>query len=75
MRVTVKVSGHIAAYFPASEFTVCPEGSPDVAALVAGLGLDPGLVMAVLVGGRRRPVSYVPQDGDELVLLAPPGGG
>jgi hypothetical protein len=71
------VSGHVAEYFPGGEsrLEVELEGPESVSAILAGLGVAQGLIMAVLVAGVRRPLSYVPADGEELTLVSPPAGG
>lgn len=79
--VRLRVGGHIAEYLPGEyrsgggdrELTLA--GPRTVAEILADLGVPAGLVMAVSVGGRREPLSYVPADGDELTLLSPPAGG
>lgn len=76
MKLRIKVSGHIAEYFPRGrDFELERESGGDVATVLAELGVPAGLVASVVVDGRRRPLTYTPQEGDEIVLLAPPGGG
>jgi hypothetical protein len=76
-RVVLLVSGHVAEYFPggASRLEVELEKPASVSAILAGLGVSEGLVMSVLAGGSRKPLSYVPEDGEELTLIGPPAGG
>lgn len=78
MRVRLRTSGHLAEYLPATQEGVlevdAPAGAP-VSELLASLGVPSGLVMGVLVEGRRRPLSYLPHDGEEVVLISPPAGG
>jgi hypothetical protein len=76
-RVVLRVSGHVAEYFPggASRLEVELDQAAPVSTILAGLGVSEGLVMAVLAGGVRRPLSYVPADGEELTLVSPPAGG
>jgi hypothetical protein len=77
VKVVLRVSGHIAEYFPsgAEALELELEESLPVSAILGRIGVAPGLVMAVLVNGRRQPLSYVPSDGEELTLVAPPAGG
>jgi molybdopterin converting factor small subunit len=77
MHIRVRVAGHIAEYFPGGrrEFDLTPPDGCTVATLLHELGVRPGLVMGVTVGGVRRPLSYAPVDGDTIVVLSPPAGG
>ncbi|MCZ7664730.1 MAG: MoaD/ThiS family protein [Thermoleophilia bacterium] len=43
--------------------------------ILADLGVPHGLVMGVIVQGRRYGLDYVPADGDEVTLISPPAGG
>ncbi|MCL6636048.1 MAG: hypothetical protein K6T29_09855 [Peptococcaceae bacterium] len=43
--------------------------------LVEKLGINPEGLAAVVVAGRYRSRDYVPEDGDEIILISPVGGG
>ena len=77
MHVHLRVAGHIAEYFPGGrrEFDLTPPAGGTVAELLDELGVRPGLVMGVTVGGVRRSLSYPPADGETIVVLSPPAGG
>jgi len=78
VRVTVLVYGHSREYFPggAERHELQLAGPLSVEELLREhLGVDPSLVMAVMAGGRRHSREYVPQDGEEVVLLSPASGG
>lgn len=78
MKVTLLVYGHTREYFPgrAERHEIeLPDPLSVEEILSKLLKVDPALVMAVMAGGRRYPKSYVPQDGEEVVLLSPAAGG
>lgn len=77
MHIRVRGAGHIAEYLPGGEqgIDVTLSRPRTVGEIMEELGIARGLVMGVTVGGRRRPLTYVPADGEVVVLLAPPGGG
>lgn len=77
LHVRVRGAGYIAEYFPGGEQGVdlVLTQRLTVTEIVDQLGIAPGLVVAVTVDGRRRSMTYVPDDGEVVVLLAPPGGG
>jgi len=78
VKVTILVYGHSREYFPgrAERHEVQLAGPLSIEDILRQcLGVDPSLVMAVLAGGRRYSREYVPQDGEEVVLLSPASGG
>lgn len=75
MRVTIKPFGHICQLVPQPETQLELEEGLSVAQILVRLGIDVRLVAAVLIGGRRVDMDYVPADGDELVLMSPIAGG
>lgn len=55
---------------------VCLERALPVKEILAEkLGIDPDGLAAVVVVGRYRSRDYVPEDGDEIILISPVGGG
>lgn len=78
MQVTLLVYGHSREYFPgvAERHVLQLPGPLSIDEILRKhLRVDPSLVMAVMTGGRRYSREYVPQDGEEVVLLSPASGG
>lgn len=77
MKVVLRVSGHVVEYFPGGmgRLEVEMDRPEPLSEILAGLGVAEGLIMAALVGGARRPLSYEPLDGEEVTLIGPPAGG
>jgi len=78
VQVTLLVYGHAREYFPgrAERYQVQLAGPLSVEAILREhLAVNPSLVMAVMAGGQRHSREYVPQDGEEVVLLSPASGG
>lgn len=76
MKVKISVYGHSGQYFPKSLPVELDLDKPlSVADILDKLGVNPQLVMSVFSGGERRTRDYIPEDGEELVLVSPPAGG
>lgn len=75
--IRLRSAGHVGEYLPAGgeEFTVSLAGPRTMREILADLGVPHGLVMGVIVQGRRYGLDYVPADGDEVTLISPPAGG
>jgi len=77
MGVKVKLVGFLRKYAPQGEnLNLENADGRTVAEVMAELGIVPASVSVVLVNGHYvKPRSYVLQEGDELTLLPPIGGG
>ncbi len=78
MKITIKATGTMRRLFASGKDGVTVEiDSPKTVReiLVEELGIDPGIVMAVIVNGQYRKRDYTPTDGDEITLVYPLGGG
>ena len=79
MRFTVKLYALLAAYVPgtraAAPFEVeLPEGST-IADLIQHLQIPPEEMKIAFVNGRMQPLEYLIQEGDEVGMFSPVGGG
>lgn len=77
MGVKVKLVGFLKKYAPQGESLDLEDADGrTVAEVAADLGIPPASVSITLVNGHYvKPRSYVLQEGDELTLLPPIGGG
>ncbi len=78
MRVTVRVVGHAVEYFPEKRdhYELEFDGPVSIAQVVNRIGVNRVFVMAAIVDGERRDLSYeLTDDGVEVVLMTPPAGG
>ncbi|MCL4426217.1 MAG: MoaD/ThiS family protein [Firmicutes bacterium] len=77
MAVKVIVHGHSAEFFPEKKDTFFFEadGQTSIGKFLDDLGVKRELIMNVLVNGKRRGKEYVPQEGDEIILVSPLAGG
>lgn len=76
MKVKLSVYGHSQQYFP-NDFPVEVEieGPSTVGEILDMLGINQQLVMGIFSKGQRRNKDYMPEDGEEIVLVSPPAGG
>lgn len=77
MIVHVKVRGHAREYFhdKRSEFDFEFSEGETVADMLGKLGINPLLVMRVIMGGVPVPKTASLQDGSEITLITPVAGG
>jgi len=77
MGVKVKLVGFLRKYAPQrGSLNLEDADGRTVAEMMADLGIVPASVSVVLVNGHYvKPRSYVLQEGDEVTLLPPIGGG
>ncbi len=77
MGVKVKLVGSLRKYAPqGGSIDLDDADGRTVAEMMADLGIVPASVSVVLVNGHYvKPRSYVLQEGDEVTLLPPIGGG
>jgi len=77
MGVKVKLVGFLRKYAPQrGSIDLDDADGRTVAEMMADLGIVPASVSVVLVNGHYvKPRSYVLQEGDEVTLLPPIGGG
>jgi len=77
MEIFLRVEGHIREFFPHLQDPVritLPQ-PVTVRAILQKAGVPPELPGAVICRRQRVDLSYVPADGDDLVLLSPLAGG
>ncbi|MCL2497022.1 MAG: MoaD/ThiS family protein [Symbiobacteriaceae bacterium] len=75
--VHMGIRGHCAEYFPElpEEFThQCGVGLT-LRQVMVSLGINPLLIMGVVVNGKLAKKDYLLQEGDKVILLSPPTGG
>ncbi|MGB9867198.1 MAG: hypothetical protein ACPLPR_04745 [Bacillota bacterium] len=76
MKVRLAVYGHSQQYLPGHfPVEVDLDGPRSVEEILDMLGINQQLVMGVFSKGQRRSKAYVPEDGEEIVLVSPPAGG
>ncbi|SHE36897.1 MoaD/ThiS family protein [Desulforamulus putei] len=77
MQIKVRVTGLLTEYFPAGKgiLPVSLEKPLTVKEILQQIKVNHQLVMTVVVNGQRRDLSYVPGDGEEIVLISPLAGG
>lgn len=77
MQIKIRVTGLLTEYFSAGkgELPVYLENPLTVGKILQHIKLNHELVMTIIVSGQRRDLSYVPQDGEEIVLISPLAGG
>ncbi|WP_238473162.1 hypothetical protein [Desulforamulus profundi] len=77
LQVKVRVTGLLTEYFPAGKgvLPVSMDKPLTVKEILQQIKVNHELVMTVVVSGQRRDLSYVPQDGEEIVLISPLAGG
>jgi len=75
--VKIIVHGHSAEFFPGKKdtFFLEADGRTSIADFLNSLGVKQELIMNVLVNGKRQDKNYVPQEGDEVILVSPLAGG
>ena len=74
---TLALRGHCQEYFhnlPES-FTHSVDDGVDLRQIMVQLGINPQLIMGVVVNGKISRKDYCPQEGDSIILLSPPTGG
>ncbi len=77
MQVTLRFHGHAIEYVPGGQetLTVDVPAGQTLRQILTTIGIQPQLFAAVVVGGHRRDLEYVPEPGDEVMLLSPAAGG
>ncbi|MCL5290599.1 MAG: MoaD/ThiS family protein [Bacillota bacterium] len=77
LQIKIRVTGLLTEYFSAGkgELLFSLEKPLTVEEILQHIKLNHELVMTVVVSGQRRDLSYVPQDGEEIVLISPLAGG
>ncbi len=83
MKITVIVQGHSVEYFPEEQFPPDHDGPYEfelgeamtVRQFLETVGVNPLLVMAVIVDGKRMDKDFHLYDGADVILLAPLAGG
>ncbi|MEW6662049.1 MAG: MoaD/ThiS family protein [Bacillota bacterium] len=78
MEVTIKAAGVLLNYMPGKQGSLAlrlekPMAVKDI--VQQKLGLNPAVVVAVIVNGQRQEKDYIPKDGEELFLIPPVSGG
>ena len=77
--ITVKIliRGHCHEYFPhlPVEFEHSFNAGLTLRQIMEALGIKPQLIMGVSVNGKLQDKSYVPAEGDIILLISPPTGG
>jgi len=77
MKVRVNAFGQMRELFPGRQAQVELELPAPVSLrdIICELGINPLIVMMCTVDGQYRDKEFVPEDGAEIVLIAPPAGG
>ncbi|KKM11674.1 hypothetical protein SY88_08145 [Clostridiales bacterium PH28_bin88] len=78
MEVTIRATGIVRDYFPPGQDRITVRLDRPLTVkeiLVEKLGINPDVLMAVLVDGRYRSRDYVLAGGEEITLVPPLGGG
>ncbi|MBS3975929.1 MAG: MoaD/ThiS family protein [Syntrophomonadaceae bacterium] len=76
MEVTIKATGVLLNYLPGGTMVLYLEEPLAVKEIVRQkLGLNPAVVAAVIVNGKRQENDYVPKDREEIFLIPPVSGG
>jgi len=77
MKVTLSAIGHSAQYFPGQKESIEVEvrANETLGEILERTGVAKDLFMFALVGEERIPFTYVPKDGDRIVLVSPIMGG
>ncbi|MGI5839127.1 MAG: hypothetical protein ACOX8W_05635 [bacterium] len=77
MRYILQIVGHLREVIPAGngDITVTRPEPGTIREILAAAGINPDLVMAVLVDGERKKKDFVPPDGATLVCLSALAGG
>lgn len=78
VRVTVKSTGTIRKYLPQQKDIITIELEEPISVselLYNKLELEIGVIMAILIDGKNRKEDYILNGGEEVILVAPLGGG
>lgn len=77
MHIKVRVTGLLTEYFPAGKgvLPVISETPLTVKELLKEIKVSHELVLTIVVNGERKDLAYIPQEGEEIVLISPLAGG
>lgn len=78
MHVTLRGTGVIRNVFPGKQETINIKIDKPMTVkeiLTEKLGIDPGILAAVIVNGQYKKRDYIPSEGDVIILVPPVGGG
>ncbi len=77
MQVTLQVWGHLREFFPdlAEPTVVKVDPGATVSEVLRRAGIPPELPGSVFSAGRRVSLTYLPHDGETLIVLSPLSGG
>ena len=75
--IHIVLRGHCREFFPqaADEAELRIEPGQNLLRIMTAAGINPQLIMGVLVNGKPQRKEYIPSDGDKIVLISPPTGG
>lgn len=77
MRITLKALGGMKEFFPNNKeiLEVETEDGKKISDTLKENGINPDIVMLVMVGGKNVGKDYIPKDSEEVGLLPPLAGG
>jgi len=77
LQYTLQIVGHLREIIPAADgdITVDRPAPETVRQILGAAGINPDLVMTVLVDGERRNKEYTPPDGATITCLSALAGG
>jgi len=75
--IEIAIKGHCLEYFPhiAEVFHHTTTPGLTLRQIMNELGINPQLIMGVVVNGKLQKKEYIPENGDRVILLSPPSGG